>query len=78
MEGVKQLGLVREGVIIDGICLRYVGGENDPHARVIVEVEWEGEWVEVINEAHASAFDHRVTAYGIREALIQAQVTRCP
>ena len=68
MEAIRELGLVRKGVIIDGIWLRYVGGENDPNARVVVEVEWDGEWVEVINEAHGSAFSHCVTAAGIREA----------
>lgn len=53
---------------IEGIWLRYVGGENDPHARVVVEVERNGRWFEVISEAHASAFSHCVSPAGILAA----------
>ncbi len=41
-----------DNVAIEGIWLRYVGGENDPNARVVVEVEVNGEWFEVIIESH--------------------------
>lgn len=53
---------------IGGIWLHYVGGENDSNARVSVEVEVDGKWIEVISEAHQSPFSHCVTAEGIETA----------
>ncbi len=60
--------MIRKRVAIESIWLRYVGGENDPHARVVVEVNRGGRWFEVINEAHGSAFSHCVSAEGILTA----------
>lgn len=57
--------MTRRIVAIEGIWLRYVGKENDPHARVVVEVQRGGNWFEVISEAHGTAFSHCVTAEGI-------------
>lgn len=36
--------------------------------RVTVEVEIDGEWIEVIRELHENYFDHFVSASGIRMA----------
>lgn len=65
-----------KGIAVDGIWLRYVGGENGPDARVVVEVQVNGEWVQVISEAHASAFSHCVFASGIRAAVEPDRVQR--
>lgn len=67
---VVQKMVEREGPIpIGALWLRYVGGENDPEARVVVEVEVDGEWVQIMSEPHAFAFSVRITADGIRRVV---------
>ncbi len=39
--------------------------ENDPLARVVVLVQIEGVWYEVIRELASTNFDHTITANGI-------------
>jgi hypothetical protein len=47
--------------LITGVWLVYEGGENDPSAQVIVNVELEGNpgvWHELIREPHNCPFSH--------------------
>lgn len=54
-------------VEINGISVRRVGVENDPHAKVVVSVRWNGQWHDVIEEPINSAFSHSVYANAIKE-----------
>lgn len=54
-------------VEINGVSVRRVGGENDPNAKVVVAVRWNGQWHDIIEEPIDSAFSHSVYANKIKE-----------
>jgi len=64
----------REQVGIEGVRLaRIIDGDFE---RVIVEVEVDGVWSEVIRELHDNWFDHAVYASGIKACLVRPKGVR--
>lgn len=52
-------------VLIDGVWIRRVGGENDPHAKVEVLLQLQDGWHRVAEEPLSANFSHCVGATGI-------------
>ena len=69
LTGALAGGRDEVGIPVEGIWLRYVGGENDPYANVVVDVEIGGTWFEAIREPHGACFSHCISAAGIRKVL---------
>lgn len=66
----------QSAIAVSGIWLRRDGGENEV-GRVIVSVDINGRWVDVISEVADGAFSHIVEPLGIRGA-IRRKIEREP
>lgn len=65
-----------EPIAVNGIMLRRTGGENNPLAQVVVEVEVGGAWYRVITELLDSNFSHIIEPDGIRQCIVEGKHAR--
>lgn len=64
-------------ICISGLMLRRTGGENNPSAKVVVELEIDGVWQEVAEELLESNFSTIIEPAGIRR-IIATQAKEYP